>query len=135
MAEYGSQIQLPAFKSGADFTGKRYRAVDLNDSGYVVLASVPTSSNIVGIIQNEPQSLEHATVCVYGLTKVVAGSAFSIGDLLTVTASSVGKAVKATYPVSGATLWVIGRALEAATAKDDKVSMLVSPFYIDALAS
>lgn len=63
-----------------------------------------------------------------GYADVRAGGAFADGDPLTADAN--GRAVLATKPGAGVTVFVVGFARQAAVADGDVVPMLVSPFVL-----
>lgn len=107
-----------SLEAGADLTGRRNRLLAIGTDGRVVVASVPANP-IVGVLLNEPKPGQAATVCVSGVAKVVSGAAFAAGANLATNAD--GKAVALT-----AGNYCIGMALEAATAADQVVTMLIT---------
>lgn len=62
--------------AGADLSAQQYKNVNLSG----VLAT--SASNFFGILQNKPQSGEHATVRVYGFSKVFIPTSIGVGALL-----------------------------------------------------
>lgn len=120
MAEFGDLLSLP-FRSGEDLRARQYHVVRLmTTAGDVGMATSPTSNFVFGVLQNKPNSLEHATVAIFGESKVIVGSAVSYGDLLTVSAS--GRAVK----VSSGNM-AFGRALATVSNDGEYVRALLFP--------
>lgn len=110
--------------AGADLSAKRYYIVKLDTAGAIVLAAAATQ-NIVGVLQNKPQSGEAGIYRFGGTTKVIAGGTIAIGDW--VTSDSAGKAVATTTDGD----ITIGRALESAVSGDIfEVQMSVQHLYI-----
>lgn len=110
-----SKISLAA---GADLSSDQYYIVKLSGAG-VVLCDDATDIPI-GILQNDPESGETASVAVDGITKVVADEEISVGELIGV--SAAGKAVALTAGTD-TTAYVIGQAITAASADGDVISI------------
>lgn len=98
--------------AAADLSAKQYYACKLNSSENVALCSV-AGERVDGILQNKPESGEHAKLMDHGITKAVMGGTVSTGDLLATDAN--GKLVVAT---SGT--YHIARALFDGVASDIK---------------
>lgn len=77
MAEQGERIQIST-PAGADLSDKQYRVVDIDGT----LAT--ETDEAFGVLQNKPESGEHATLAVLGKMKGVAGEALSAKARLTV---------------------------------------------------
>jgi hypothetical protein len=85
-----------AFQSapaGADLSAKQYFFVKLNSDREAILTSAATDK-IAGVLSNEPEEDEDATIITAGTAKVSAGGTLSIGDY--VTSDSAGEAVATT---------------------------------------
>lgn len=118
--------------AGADLRNSQFRAVAINASGLLVLAT--NGGPVVGILQNKPNLNEPATVRISGISKVVASGAFAAG--VDLASDAVGKAKVAvagrTNTVdAGATAdaligsFVWGLAMEPATADNHVISALI----------
>jgi len=115
--------ELPILNHGtlaaADLSAKQYFGVKLSSSsGYAVCTTA--GEQATGILQNDPESGEHCSVMLLGLSKASAGGTISYMDPLTVDASS--EIVKA----DEATDFVIGFAMESAV-DGDIFQMFVFP--------
>ncbi len=77
-------------------------------------------SAVKGVLQNDPDTGQAAIIRVHGLSKVVAGAAFDVGDRLTSDAS--GLAIK----VASTGAWVFGTAESASTASGQIVTARVT---------
>lgn len=86
-----------------------------------------TANKGVGIATNGGASETDIVVMTKGVTDVVSGAAFAVGDKLT--ADSAGKAVKydPTNVNMGTVVDLIGTAMEAATDADQEVSVMINP--------
>jgi hypothetical protein len=110
-----SKISLAA---GADLSSSQYFIVKLSGAGVVLCDDVTDVP--IGVLQNDPESGETASVAVDGITKVVADEAISVGALIGVTAA--GKAVDLTAGTD-TTAYIIGQAITAATADGDVITI------------
>ena len=114
---------LVTFPAATDLSSYQYCFVNLETDGQVGMASADEA--IIGVLQDDPDAEnEAASVCVYGISKLVVdgnASAIAPGDKLA--ADSAGKGVKTTTNTDdyGAI------ALEASTAAGDIISVLVVP--------
>lgn len=104
-------------------------AADLSTTGQFLFVKLDSSSNVVlcaavtdkpvGVLQNSPSNVgstgQEALVMVEGITKMVAGATIAIDDLLGTDGS--GKAVPY-VPGTDTTKYLVGRALEAASANE-----------------
>lgn len=119
----GTDISLVA---GADLRTAQFRAVTVNAAGRVVQATA--GQHAIGVLQNNPDNGQAATIRIGGLTKFAAGAAITLinGGRL-VAPDATGRAVAATTatvttsdagvaadPVIGSN--VLGIALEPASA-------------------
>ncbi len=119
MAEFGPQVAL-AVEAAADLSAKQYGVMRLSGADLCNQASEAINSGVVGVLQNKPQSGEYATIAYSGKSKVVAGGALTVNDIIT--SNSSGKAAKV---ASGQ--MAFGRVLEAAGADGDVVTALLFP--------
>ena len=123
-AEFGAQDAWPAVQANFDATGYQYRAVRFDAAQTCNVASNAVSADGLeapaGILQNNPNSGQAATIAYAGLSKAVAGAAITTREYITTNGS--GKVITA---VSGD--MVFGRALEAVGAADEVVSVLLFP--------
>ena len=114
-------------RAGAGLSAAQYRFVALNANGEVLLAGA--GDKAIGVLQNDPLQGQAATVQVLGISKVVAGGAINIGDYVASDASGKAKAAVAssanttTGAITGS--HIVGIALEAATAADQVISVLL----------
>lgn len=113
-----------SFIAGADLTDNIYYVVKLDANGDVELAG--DGEMAIGVLQNDPDEGEVASVMVYGITKAVAGSDFTVGSALKSDAG--GKVDEA-----GAGDWMIGIALEASTADEDIITILLKTAQLDTI--
>lgn len=121
MAVYNKLVLTDTFEAGEDLSAARYCAVAFS-AGKVVKCDGTTVP--IGILQNAPGSGGEALVQMMGITPAyVDGGTVNVaaGDLLTV--DSNGHLVKAVS--LGAK--IIGIALEAATANNKLINVLVNP--------
>ena len=130
MAYDAIKINLPAHKAGEDLTDKQYHFVKLKDVGEVDLCTDTTTP--IGVLQNNPPydataGLEDnyeiagsATITIFGITKVIAADEhISLGDY--VASDADGKAIE-----GNANARAVGIALEASTAADQIISVLIN---------
>ena len=120
-AEFGSQLTLPGYKTNSSYSGigaTRYIFVEAVGARQAVMASRPTSTCLLGVMQNDPAVGEAMTIAYAGPSKVVAGGALTANALITTNTSGRAAAV-----TSGD--MVAGRVLEAAGADGDVVSALL----------
>jgi hypothetical protein len=107
-------------KADADLSAKQYHIVRQSAAKSCNLASLATDVTVAGVLQNKPQSGEHASVCDLGISKVVAGAVITQGKH--VTCDTSGRAITVT---SGD--MAVGRALEAAGAAGDIIGVRLYP--------
>lgn len=96
-AEFGRQDVIgPAYRSNSDYSGlgsTRYVFVTHTAQGRANLATAPTSSTILGVMQNNP-GIDEAMIIAYGGgSKVVAGGSITAGQLITTNGSGRAAAV------------------------------------------
>jgi len=126
MAYENVRLVLPGLR--ANSTGlatKQYNFGKLaTTAGQVVISAAlnttTVATTIVGVINNAPGAYDEVEFVVSGVAKVKAAStALAIGDWVSV--NSTGQALKTTTDNRG----VVGRALEASSAANDIISVLL----------
>ena len=124
---YEESLQPKTFDAHADLSSSQYRIVKMTADRTVGTAGGSTD-DIIGVLQGTPESGDSANVATGGITKVLAASSVSAGDL--VTADSNGKAtpVVAVSDVSDGDLSkmtkILGKVTEGAGA-DEYASVLI----------
>lgn len=101
-----------------------------NGSGQFLLVKISAARTVIpcaansdlphGVLQNDPISGAAANVAFSGVSKVVAGASFSAGAMLM--SDSAGRAITQT-----STNPVVGQAIEAASAANQVITMLIAP--------
>jgi len=114
MAAY-KDLETFTMTAAADLSGLQYHIVRLSAAKNMNVASDATNSALIGVLQTVPQANEWGTVADGGISKVVAGGAITVGDILTCNGSG-----RAATVASGQVAF--GRALEAATANGDVIT-------------
>lgn len=108
------------YPANADLSAHQFKAVDVNSSGNIVLASA-AGQRVIGVLQNKPNAAgQSAGVAVSGVTKMIASAAITAGALVTTT--NAGLAVTA-----ATTNFILGRAMTAAGAANDVIEVLLMP--------
>lgn len=75
--------------AGADLRTHQFKFVTYDSSGRVVLAG--DDATAIGVLQNDPNVGEAATVAISGIAKVVCGGAVTRGGTVSVGANGVAK--------------------------------------------
>ena len=120
-AEGGPQNMVPGFSTTSDYSSlstTRYIFVQANGARTAMQAINPTSTALLGVMQNNPKVGEAMSIACFGPSKVVAGGALSVNAFITTNTSGRAAAV-----TSGD--MVAGRVLEAAGADGDVVSAML----------
>ncbi len=120
-AESGSQNMVPHFKSNSDYSGlvgTRYIFVQATAQYQANQCINPTSTAVLGVMQNNPKVGEAMAIAYAGVSKVVAGEVLVANAIITSNAS--GRAVAVT---SGDL--ACGRALEASGADGSIATVLL----------
>lgn len=115
-----SEGPVATLEAAADLSAKQYYIVDCTAAKKVNLAG--DGAVCIGVLENEPESGEAASVRIYGIAQVSAGAAISAGAL--VASDANGQAVTATTGE-----FSIGVALEAAGAQNDIIAIKLSTAY------
>jgi len=119
MATRESFQWVTEYTAGADLSAKKYYFVEGTTSVTVTNAATDIP---VGVLQNSPASGQHAEVCRFGGTKVVASGAISAGALIG--CDTAGKAAALTIGTD-TTAYVVGRAITAATADGQIIEAII----------
>jgi len=127
------QVLRKTFEAAEDLSDYQYHFVVLNTSGKVRLPD--SASEIpIGVLQNEPESGEAASVMLMGISKVAVNAALDEGDWVRpeyVGASDAGKAQEA----GGNWAYACGFVVEAAGAEDDLASVMLLPPKVNVAAN
>ncbi|MEN3051291.1 MAG: DUF2190 family protein [Candidatus Methanosuratincola petrocarbonis] len=115
----GQRIPL---KAGADLSTHQFKVVYASDANTVALATDRASHMPLGILQNKPDTGQAADIMISGISKAVAGDSISVGANLSF--DTYARVV--TTPGDGY-FWV-GTALEAASAADEVIPVLIRIF-------
>lgn len=127
MAEFQSQRCITA-KAAADLSAQRYHFVRWSAADTVNMSSHSAAEDYAGILQNKPSAANrHASVSVEGVSKIYAGGSVTANDFVTTNGSG-----RATAAASGD--MVMGRALQAASADGEIITILQGSFLNDDLA-
>lgn len=123
----GNPTLLSGMVAGADLSGSRYHIVKLSAARTVIAG---TANVAHGILQNNPVSGAGAAIAAPGsVSKCKMGGTVAAGDLLT--ATTAGKAIKATPNAAGATnTLVVAIALEAAVVDDVATVLAIGPSIV-----
>ncbi|MEM1667190.1 MAG: DUF2190 family protein [Thermofilaceae archaeon] len=116
-------VALVPFKAGEDLSTSQFCVVGLNARGEIVRAA--HNAPAVGVLQDAPLAGQAGSVMTFGISKVKAAAAITVGQRLSAYTDGSGAVAPAT---SGS--FVIGIALESATAAGQVITALVFPgFY------
>jgi hypothetical protein len=81
MAFSGPQMSLTGVTASADLSAKQFYFVKMSGEKTVTVCAGATDKPI-GVLQNNPESGEEATVCVVGMTKVSGDADLDYGMLI-----------------------------------------------------
>lgn len=125
MAIEGVQT-LWSYTAGASLANAQYTFVKLNGTGDQVIQCSAVTDIPVGVLQDNPASGETATVCIFGLTKLVTGAAASSGLAAgqQIGTDAAGAALAIT-PGTDTTKYLVGRVLYASAAAAEYVSAFI----------
>lgn len=113
-------------KADADLSAKQYFLAKLTATG----ADVAAANDVVaGVIVNKPKAGDGASLQASGIAFVKAGAAITKGDYLKSDAN--GRAITSTGEAAGTLVQIFGIALEAATAQDDVIRVLLTRVVIN----
>lgn len=124
-AEFGPQDSIPGFRTNSDYSvlgATKYIFVQALTTAarQAIMATAPTSSTMLGVLQNGPQVGEAMTIARSGLSKLVAGGALTANWVVTTNGSG-----RAAHVTSGD--FAMGMVLEAAVSDGDVVTALLFP--------
>ncbi len=120
-AELGPQNMVPGFTASSAYNtlgATKYIVVQATGARTAMQCINPTSTAVLGVMQNNPKLGEAMSIAYMGPSKIVAGGAVAANAIITSNASG-----RATAATSGDI--AIGRCLEAATTDGDVVSVLL----------
>ena len=119
MAYKSDQITVGTLTAQVDLSSWQFKPVKIGTTGTVDKADA-AADIVMGILQNDPAAGEAADVCVFGVSKAIAGETLVIGEIVTVqvTSGELVTAAASSYPIGT----VIGIAGNAQTA-----TILVNP--------
>lgn len=127
MAYTNDYKTIPGLVAGADLSSSQFLFGKLaSTAGQVILSGVLNSTTIatpciMGVIMNKPNTGEEVEFAVSGIVKaVVATSTIIAGDPVGINSTSKGTEVAETDNLA-----FIGRALEASSAANDIISVLL----------
>lgn len=119
MAEYEA-YQVNTWETTTDLSNALYTGIRMSAQYRCALGSNPGDANLIGVLVNKPPAIGgFCTIAWFGKCKMIAGGAVAAASFVTVNGS--GRAAVAT---SGQ--YVLGRALEAATADGDIITVLLN---------
>lgn len=121
MAYEAAQIKVGNFTASADLSAKQYHFVKMSGNNTVTVCAAITDVPI-GVLQNTPSSGQAASVCLFGITKVVADGTLAAGNLIGTSADGQADAIAAG---TDTTVYTMGIALNAAAA-GETVEMFVN---------
>ena len=121
MAYEAAQIKVGNFTASADLSAKQYHFVKMSGNNTVTVCAAITDIPI-GVLQNTPSSGQAASVCLFGITKVVADGTLAAGNVIGTSADGQADAIAAG---TDTTVYTMGIALNAAAA-GETVEMFVN---------
>ena len=122
MAYEASQVRFGNLTAAADLSSKQYHFVKLASATTVNVCTAITDLPI-GILQNNPESGETATITIFGISKVVADGTLAAGNIIGTSADSQADAIVAG---TDTTVYAMGQAVTAGSA-GETTTMFVNP--------
>jgi len=123
MSQASNQI-VKTFVAGEDLSSSQFLAVmiELGTSNEVIIAGTPAAegTHVIGVLQNEPEDGEAASVAIGGTSKLKMAAACDAGEKIM---SSSGSGT----PVDADQKSVIGIALEDADGSGSIIEVLLTP--------
>ena len=120
-------VSLPvtniSFIAEEDLSSYQYRFVALSTTQDYVKAIDTTAEEVIGILQNEPEAGETASVMIKGISKVVASESLNVNTIVDsefISSTDSGKAI--TYVDGGQRLAIV---IIAASAENKLASVLL----------
>jgi hypothetical protein len=118
-------ISLPA---SADLSASQYKLVDVASDGEIAIIT-SKGAKFAGVLQDAPDAVGRVgAVGIDGVTKVRAGAAVTAG------ANVIGDATARVIATDATDQFVLGLALETATAADDVIAVLIDKFQTSVTA-
>ena len=114
-------LRIPGLRAGADLSAQQFRFVKPGAADGDVVAVSATGERAFGVLLDNPKPGMTAEVASFEITEVTAGAPIPYGA--EVQTDAQGRAIVA---VSGGA--VLGRALQAATAAGDRISIAMNCF-------
>ena len=99
--------KVKSFIASTDMRSHQFHIVDLTAAAFKV--NLAAALKAFGVLQNNPNAGEHASVVVEGETMVAVGAAVSVGDWITAAATGWGAAT-----TSSVDQLILGRCITAA---------------------
>jgi hypothetical protein len=115
-----SQVVL-SIPAGADLSAKQYTFVKISGTGVVSTAAVTDAP--IGVLLNDPKEGETAAVAVSGVVKLKASAAITAGAPIGTTNAGLGVTL---VPGTDDTKYIVGRAITAAGAANDIITVAIS---------
>ena len=97
MAYEAAQIKVGNFTASADLSAKQYHFVKMSGNNTVTVCAAITDIPI-GVLQNTPSSGQAASVCLFGITKVVADGTLAAGNVIGTSADGQADAIASQEP-------------------------------------
>ncbi len=113
-----------SFTAGEDLSSNQYYFVYLSDDHTVKLCTT-NHVDAIGVLQNEPESGEMATVRVLGTTKAIVAESISVGNRIYVDTDGKANEEDAADDTEAR---LVGIALEASSEADDIIEILLMHF-------
>lgn len=114
-------FELP-FEAAEDLSAKQYYFVKLDGDGKIV-APTAVTDQVIGVLQNDPDTGEMGSVMIFGVSKVVADAAITLGDI-------IGTSLDGQAQTAVATQYSCGKALETVTGVGQIFKALIGPGFI-----
>lgn len=119
---YSESLRCISLPVAADYSTKQYYLMNINSSGQAVLVAAKGAAATL-VLQDKPDTAGHVGSLGFdGITKVAAGAVVAAGA--EVIADATGRVIA----TDAAEQFVIGTAIEAATAVGDIISVLINKY-------
>jgi len=119
---FDQSVNCLSLEAGSDLSAAQHLFVDVATDKQVDVVATK-GAKAVGVLQDKPAAAGRiGSVAIGGITKVKAGAAFNAGAELISTAA--GKAIV----TDAVNQYIMGTALEAATADGDIVAMIINRY-------
>ncbi|MCP4393433.1 MAG: DUF2190 family protein [Alphaproteobacteria bacterium] len=119
---YSESLRCISLPVAADYSAKQYHVMNVNSSGQAVLVAAKGAAATL-VLQDKPDTAGYVGSLGFdGVTKVVAGAVVAAG------AEVISDATARVIATDAAEQYVLGTALEAATAAGDIISVLINKY-------